>query len=106
MLKELLSDFSKVFFPKDLPETFEPYLSTILSIALFTFVIVGFQVAAGNIYAYSNNPSTVSADIQNELCKEFSQNSFTYICRNSRSTTETDQISSFSVEQDLHKLTN
>src|SRR5579872_6109148 len=106
MIKELLSDFSKVFFPKDLPETFEPYLSTMLTIVLVTFVIVGFQFAARNIYAYANNPSTINTDMQTELCKNFSRDSFTYICRNFQGTTKSYRISSFSVEQDLHKLTN
>lgn len=106
MLKKLLSDFAKVFFPKDLPDTFEPYLSTILSISLFTFVFVGFQTTAGDIYAYANNPSTVNANVQSELCQDFSRNSFTYVCREYQNSGTSVHAASFSVEQDLHRLTN
>jgi len=106
MLKKLLSDFAKVFFPKDLPDTFEPYLTTILSISLFTFIFVGFQATAGDIYLYANNPSTANASIQSELCQDFSRDSFTYVCRDYQNSGESDYTTSFSVEQDLHKLTN
>jgi len=57
MLKELLSDFSKVLLPSYQPDSFQPYLSVILTTVAVTILAYGIQITTSNSYTYANNPA-------------------------------------------------
>lgn len=107
MLKELLSNFLKVTQPSYHPDTFQPYLSMILTIVVVTFFAYGFQITTSNLYTLANNPAALKNKIQTKLCGDFTHASLLYICKG----VQTNEVnynanSLLSFEQDVHKRIN
>src|ERR1700729_3849941 len=105
MVKGLLSDFYKVIQPSYQPDTFQPYLSLILTVVTFTIVAYSFQVFTTEIHIYAQNPLAFQTNVlDSENCSIFSKGSIRYLCRG---LTDSDSInytprSLLSFEQDLH----
>ena len=107
MLKELLSNCIKVLHPAYQSDSFQPYLSTILTIITLTLLGFGFQTATTNIYTYANNPGLFKDKIQTRLCGDLKRISLFYICKGVQSSTEGYTVTALlSPAQDIHKLIN
>lgn len=106
MLKELLSDFVKVVRPSFLPETFQPYLSMILTVIVITILAYGAQTTTTDIHNYANNPSLFKDKIQSKLCGAFINSSILYICSKRIQSYGADTYAVISPAQDIHKLIN
>ena len=109
MPTEFLSDFRKVFNPSYQPDTFQPYLSTILTIMVTTILTFGFQTTTNAIYTYSARPASFQNSIlQLRACTDFTHTALLYLCTGGQNTNAAYQATSLfsSLEQDLHKPTN
>jgi hypothetical protein len=108
MLKKLLSDSINVLNPSYQSDSFQPYLSTIITIITITFIGYGFQTATIGIYTYANNPGLFKDKIQTRLCGDFRKISLVYICRGvqNKSIKDYTVTSLLSPEQDIHRLMN
>ena len=108
MLKELLSNSIKVLQPHYQSDSFQPYLTAILTIVSVTFFVYGFQLATINMYTYANNPGLFEDKIQTQLCVDFRRTSFYYICKGVQVNGANDYTVSSLVSpaQDIHKVTN
>ena len=108
MLKELLSNSTKVLQPHYHSDSFQPYLTTMLTIIVLTFMIYGFQIATINVYMYANNPGLFKDKIQTKLCGDIIRTSLFYICKGVQVNGANDYTVSslISPSQDIHNLMN
>lgn len=104
MLKELLSDLIKITNPTYQPDSFNPYISMILTIITITILAYGLQTTANTIHTYAVRPASFADKNQpSGKCSNFTKNSLTYICSGLLTSNITQNISYSSFEQDLHK---
>jgi hypothetical protein len=109
MRKDLVSDFIKVINPYYQPDTFEPYLSVILTLMTVTILLYSVQASATNIYAYASKPSSFKNKlIKVSLCTGFVGTSLQHICQGIQNNSGINYNSNelLSSQQDLHSLIN
>src|SRR6266567_57566 len=82
MVKELLSDFDKITQPSYQTDSFQPYVSVILTVIIITILAYGFQTTTADIHTYAANPTALKNSVlQIKSCNDFSKTSLTYICK-------------------------
>ena len=111
MVKEFLSDFTIIAKPRYQPDTFKPYFSVILTVISFTILLYSLQQMTLTMHAYADNPKTFSDTVTSmaspeKSCKNFSQQTLSYICGDEIQTPNYSLIPSSSLEQDLHNAAN
>lgn len=82
MIREFLSDFATIAKPPHEHDTFDPYLSMILTIVAITVVIYGIQTLTLNIYTYAAKPVTIQTDSEQAvLCENLTKMDLFFSCK-------------------------
>ncbi len=81
IVRELLSDFSEVIHPSYSTKSFNPYLSVMLTIVTFTFIVYTSQFFITTVHLYAQNPVEFKNKVLTfQECNIFSQTSLKNFC--------------------------
>ncbi len=105
MIRELLSDLSKMFVSPYQIDSFQPYLSLMFFIVTLTVLAYNIQTITITLHAYAKSPLALNDNILQVTCQNLEKATLPYTCVDIRNSKKRDYnlLSFLSPVQDLHK---